>query len=81
MHLRRRTEPAGEDIAGRVATTLKPLSPPPSRLIALGRHDEPRASIQTEQGGNNRITAVLQEMAEQVRLLAASVDSLRGSIK
>ena len=76
MHLKRRTVLVGGEGAGR-AGTLRPLSSPASRLMALTQRDEPPKVGSAEHG---RLSAVLSDMAEQVRRLATSVESLRDEI-
>jgi len=81
MHLKRRTALVGGEVAERAGTTLRPLTAPVSRLIALGGREHPVRKAAPERDDNGRITAVLSDMAEQVRRLAVTVESLRSEIR
>jgi len=81
MHLKRRAARLAEAVAHRNGTTVKPLSAEVPRIISLRQRGEPADVIFPEGDRNRRLTAVLQDMAEQVRELARTVDSLRGEMR
>ena len=81
MNLKRRAALVSEASADRSGTNVKPLSAQTPRLISLSQRGHSTNIAPAESDGSDRVTAVLQEMAEQVRQLAATVDSLRGEIK
>jgi hypothetical protein len=81
MHLKRRFAAVGEAVPDRNGSTVKPLSAGTTRIISLRQRGPAADVISPEDDGNSRVTAVLQEMVEQVRELVATVDSLRAQMK
>lgn len=81
MHLKRRIGPVSDAVGHRTGATLKPLSAPTSNVVPLDGRSGPSTLNEPERQPLSSFSAVLQHMAEQVRQLAATLDSLRREVK
>jgi hypothetical protein len=80
VNFKRRSAPVSKAMADGPGTTLKPLSAPVPIIFPMG---EPNGSstVTSERGGVSRVRDVLHDMTEQVRQLAATIDSLRREMR